>query len=452
MQNRQSLNDAINQLKNIKVKKKKLIASPSKNKYQNKTMQYKYEKETIITNDSSQFITLPTSPDNEISLENEIDSSSNLSKTVNLEKLPLCSIYSSSLTNPKVIKPIITLPSENQIPKSPAQIRPPDFNNNSNNSISPNKLHESNPRFSSLQVSPPTTRNSKSSQEINKRSPPHPIKTKKRCTYHVQFDKPYKKELTKTTIELYYRFGLRLLEQNIAQKRAARYLKIAADQGHIKAIVRYATVLYDGHRAGQNKKIYTPYQIKPRSPCIMNNVGIKRNRREAARYFKMAADMGDVRSMRRYRSMLYDGDGIEKDRETAADLYKIDADNGNPDAISQYGTMLYLGDGVEKDIDQAIRYFRLAVDKRDRFGIRMMAYLYQSGIGVEYNLKKSIDLYKMAADLGDDVAVKQIVKMIDVGCKSYLTEKEIEKYCKMAADKGDNDALKVYQSFVSRKK
>ena len=45
---------------------------------------------------------------------------------------------------------------------------------------------------------------------------------------------------------------------------------------------------------------------------LYNGDGVTVDKKEAARYFQMAADLGDIDSMRKYRSMLYDGDGIEK--------------------------------------------------------------------------------------------------------------------------------------------
>lgn len=414
---RHSLNDAINQLRNIRVPKKKARTSLNFTKSQNMSSLYKSDNIANKNNNSSnatQIFILPTQSDPNSSkplvrTRRDLD----FNKTVPQGKTNLTVIFPSQAITSKFTKSMPPKPPDD--PKISINIHPPESKSEIRN------VREPNPRFVS---------NSNSPQSVKNASPPSPRikKVRRNLNVRVSFDRIFQKKLSQSKIDLYYRFGLRLLKESHSQRRAARYIKFAADQGNVHAIARYGQLLYDGSQFGMNRKIVYKYRA-----MRSNNYGVKRNRREAARYFKMAADLGDVKSMRKYRSMLYDGDGIEKDRKTAASYYKIDADQGDVASISQYATMLYLGDGVDKDLNEAVRYFKLAVDKGDRFAIRMFAYLYQTGNGVELNLKEAMNFYKLAAELGDDVSVKQIVKLIDIGCGIYMTKMEIEKYREMAA-------------------
>lgn len=414
---RHSLNDAINQLRNIRVPKKKARTSLSFNKSQNVSSLYQSDNISNKNNNNSnatQIFILPT-PSNLNSNKPLVHTRRDLdfSITVPQEKNNLTAIFPTQTNASQTTKNIPPKPPDD--PKASINIHMPESKNEIRN------VRDPNPRFVS---------NSNSPQRVKNANPPSPRikKVRNNLNVRVSFDRNFQKKLPQSKIDLYYRFGLRLLKESHSQRRAARYLKFAADQGNVHAIARYGQLLYDGLQFELNRRIVYKYRA-----IRSNNYGVKRNRREAARYFKKAADLGDVRSMRKYRSMLYDGDGIEKDRKTAAFYFKIDADQGDVASISQYATMLYLGDGVDKDLNEAVRYFKLAVDKGDRFAIRMFAYLYQTGNGVKLNLKEALNFYKLAAELGDEVSVKQIVKLVDVGCGIYLTKMEIEKYREMDA-------------------
>lgn len=356
------------------------------------------------------------------------------------------SIYNqSSSSNPKVIKPT-SPPVKDSSNQKVLFIRPPDSN------------RETNPRFLNKEVNPkftnPRFSRSASSARTNSKGRIRPLKkfTSQKCEYRVTFSSFSKiVQRRKKNAQLYYKFGIRLLSETNGQKRAAHYIKISADEGNVMAMFRYATMLYDGYNSGINRSPYQPFSML-RYNRTNRLSGVKKDRKEAARYFKMAADLGDLRSMRKLRSMLYEGEGVEKDRKAAAALFKIDADQGIVEAICQYGSMLFLGDGVEKDRKEAARYFKMAIDKGDPVGMRNYAYMFQTGKGVDYSLKDAIFYYQMAADLGDEVSVKQIVKILNSGKGFLMHKKEAAKYYKILADKGDDDAMKKYQSIISGKK
>lgn len=83
--------------------------------------------------------------------------------------------------------------------------------------------------------------------------------------------------------------GLLLSDNDAYKKEAAKYFKKSASLGNLTSILKYAKILKEGY-------------------------GVKINMSEAARYYKMAADKGSIDGMRAYASMLYNGNGVEVNR------------------------------------------------------------------------------------------------------------------------------------------
>ena len=84
---------------------------------------------------------------------------------------------------------------------------------------------------------------------------------------------------------------------------------------------------------------------------------------KAARYFKMAADQGHADAQCDYGSCLVDGEGVEKDVCEAARYFKMAADQGHAGGQCGYGFCLEHGEGVEKDVCEAASYYKLAADQ-----------------------------------------------------------------------------------------
>lgn len=53
------------------------------------------------------------------------------------------------------------------------------------------------------------------------------------------------------------------------------------------------------------------------------------------------------------------GNGIQADKKEAAKYFKIDADKGNLNAMNNYGIMLKKGDGIKSDKKEAAKYINV---------------------------------------------------------------------------------------------
>lgn len=83
------------------------------------------------------------------------------------------------------------------------------------------------------------------------------------------------------------------------------------------------------------------------------------DKQEASRFFKMAADLRDAKSMFQYGSMLDTGDGIPVNKKGASRYYKMSADLGEPVAMIYYALMLQKGEDIPEDQNEADRYFQM---------------------------------------------------------------------------------------------
>ena len=73
---------------------------------------------------------------------------------------------------------------------------------------------------------------------------------------------------------------------------------------------------------------------------LLNGDSVKKNKKEAAKYLKKAADTNNAEACLIYGIMLDAGDGIKIDHKEAAKYFKIAADKGNSDGIFEYGCFL----------------------------------------------------------------------------------------------------------------
>lgn len=107
------------------------------------------------------------------------------------------------------------------------------------------------------------------------------------------------------------------------------------------------------------------------------------------------------------RGMLfYKGIGVDKDFKKAAQWFRRAAEKGH--AVAQYnlGIMTYLGQGVDQDYRQAAEWFRRAGEQDHAAAQYNLGFLYYEGRGVERDNLQAYMWIDRAASLGDDKAVK----------------------------------------------
>ena len=122
------------------------------------------------------------------------------------------------------------------------------------------------------------------------------------------------------------------------EREAAEWFRKAAEQGDADAQFSLGAMLVGGR-------------------------GVEKDEGEAAEWFRKAAEQGHAKAQGRLGVMLAGGQGVEKDEREAAEWYRKAADQGNPEAQCLLGTMLAEGKGVEKDGREAAEWYRKAAEQ-----------------------------------------------------------------------------------------
>ncbi|WP_439543319.1 hypothetical protein [Hyphomicrobium sp.] len=140
-----------------------------------------------------------------------------------------------------------------------------------------------------------------------------------------------------------------------------------------------------------------------------------KNNGEAARYYLMAAEEGHLGSMTRYALFAKDGIGIPKNETLAVKWFRKAADGGQEAAMTNLGGLYETGRGVKQDFAEAARWYRRAVDKDHIFAMHRLALLYESGRGVAKDDQEAVRLLQRASDGGLSEATSWLAEKYEQG-------------------------------------
>ena len=230
---------------------------------------------------------------------------------------------------------------------------------------------------------------------------------------------------------------------------AARRYKLAADQGHLKALITLSDFYDKGLGVAKsrdesirllalaaeqkqlNKELTAMGKFRL-SQMYSNGWNVKIDQIEALRLMKLAAEE-NLSFALYFLAIHYDGStahdtglwngfkGIEEDLNEAVKWYKLaiihsTGEEEDPPFFetkderyyvlsdSQYRLALLLQDGkggVQPDLPEAARLFKLAGEAGISSASFSLALMHQQGQGVPKNVEEAARLYKLAADQGD---------------------------------------------------
>jgi TPR repeat protein len=102
------------------------------------------------------------------------------------------------------------------------------------------------------------------------------------------------------------------------------------------------------------------------------------------------------------RDTWFQDGGLPKDNFQATRWYRKAAEAGDLDAAAYVGWLLKDGDGVEPDLVEAAHWLEMAANAGDVYALVGLAELYEhGGKGVRQDREKAIRLYRRAADHWD---------------------------------------------------
>lgn len=130
---------------------------------------------------------------------------------------------------------------------------------------------------------------------------------------------------------------------------------------------------------------------------------------EAAKWYKLAADQGGAYEAYRLALLLKDGEGVSKNTREAYKYFKKAADRGKADAYFYVAYLLSEGDGVNKDLKEARRWYEKALAEQPTSSVQNnLALMYQRGKGGERDLTKAKELFELAANSGSETAANNL--------------------------------------------
>ena len=134
--------------------------------------------------------------------------------------------------------------------------------------------------------------------------------------------------------------------------------------------------------------------------CYYFGQGTPKDPFEAARLYKIAAEMGHTIAQLSFGLCLQRGEGVARDPVEAFSWLKRAADAGDAGAQGATGRSLQIGDGVEEDKALAVVYYRRSADQGQAMAIYNLGMCYAQGDGVPRDPSLAVLWLKRALDAG----------------------------------------------------
>ncbi len=144
-----------------------------------------------------------------------------------------------------------------------------------------------------------------------------------------------------------------------------------------------------------------------------NGDGVPQDLRQAAGWFRKAADQGDAEAQNYLGLMYHYGEGAPKDYQHALALYRKAADQGYLSAQFNIGLMYDNGDGMPKDDQQALAWYRKAADQGFAIAQSRLGAMYADGDGVPKDENQAMAWLRKASDQGDIEAREKLAHVAE---------------------------------------
>jgi len=173
-------------------------------------------------------------------------------------------------------------------------------------------------------------------------------------------------------------------------------------------------------------------------------LGLVPSRKKAAKFYRRAADLGDVRATLRLGAAYAAGEGVKLDRRKAARYYRVAADAGDALAQCELGYVLHEGLGVDRDAAEAARYLRLAANAGLAEAEFNLGAAYEAGSGVDRDRAEAERLYARAAARGHRAAAATVDRIAGLrrGARSgddrSVVARAVSRSLRDAIDGGDD--------------
>jgi TPR repeat protein len=128
--------------------------------------------------------------------------------------------------------------------------------------------------------------------------------------------------------------------------------------------------------------------------------GVNKDKSEAVKWYRKAAEHGDVDAMCMLGEAYLDGDGVDEDKSETVKWFRKAAEHGNKDVMTSLGAAYWTGDGVDEDKSEAVKCFRKTAEHGIAAAMHNLGIAYQYGNGVDEDQSEADKWYCKAAELG----------------------------------------------------
>ncbi len=160
----------------------------------------------------------------------------------------------------------------------------------------------------------------------------------------------------------------------------------------------------------------------------------------AATYYRLAADAGNVHAMSKLGSLYDSGKGVKQDSAQAFAWYRKAADAGDANAMFRVANAYLGGQGVQQDYAAAIIWCRKCADAGSVPAMNAIGDLFAKGQGVPQDYGQAMVWYQKAASAGSSGAMRNIGSMYAWGNGVAQDDAQARAWYQKAANAGDRDA------------
>ncbi len=192
-------------------------------------------------------------------------------------------------------------------------------------------------------------------------------------------------------IGLMYRDGIGVARD---KKEAKRWFKLAAEKGNADARYHLGVMYLDVDR--RLKKHY-------------------KENSEAYRLILKAARQGHAEAQFRLGEMYENGEEVPQDRKKAFKWYTASARSGFVDAEYNLGISYLIGWATPKDVKEAVKWFAMAAEAGKDEAAFDLGFMYKNGERIPQDYTEALRWFRMSADRGNAEAKCYIAEMYAAG-------------------------------------
>ena len=168
--------------------------------------------------------------------------------------------------------------------------------------------------------------------------------------------------------------------------------------------------------------------------CFNYGHGVKKNLKEAVKWYQKAADAGNADAMLNLGCCYEKGEGVKKNLKEAMKLYEKAAEQGIARAMTNIGNLCTVEGQKKKDYTEykkAVKWFQKAIDAGDPYGMSGLGWCYEYGCGVKKSLSEAFRWYAKSLENGrekDEWITKRMKACDPDELKACITNIYVEDY------------------------